>query len=1536
MRLKLTAFLILVLPLSIRLSGQSVTTNDTAQYPYWVDMMQQPRANFAAVQRAFNLYWENRKITKGSGWKPFKRWEYYWQDRLDSNGNLPAADDVWKAYFRIKDENTGNPLEQKFESDLQYKGNEGNWKPLGPGLLPQNNVTVQPNGLGRIAAIAPHPTDSNIIYAGSPAGGFWISKDNGQTWRTTTDSLPTLGVSAIAVNPSNPNIIYIGTGDRDNSDSYAYGVLKSTDGGETWFSSNNGMGNQTVGKIIIDPTTPSNLLAATSLGVYISTNAGNTWTKKSITGNFKDIVYKPGDYNTVYATEGGNFYLSTNGGSTFSKITSGLSGGQRGVIGVSANAPDYVYFLLTSGNVYKGMYLSTNSGTSFSARSTTPNIMGYEADGSGTTGQAWYDLCIAVDPNDINTVYAGGVNIFKSTDGGVNWLINAHWTGNSSVPVHADQHIMAYSPVTKNLYVGNDGGIYYTNTKGTTWTDISSGIAVAQVYRMGQATQQRKLIINGYQDNGTAYYNNGLWSTIRGGDGMDCIVDYSDPSVLISSLYYGDFDRYKNGKSEGTFAAKGKRGITESGGWVTPIVQHNTNPSAYFVGYNNIWRTTNAKDDIKSVSWTKISDNLGGSNSAEIRVIEQCANKPDVLYLARSDYKFFRSDDINATNPTYTDLTTKLPLFQAMSCIETTPANANKVYVGIGKKIFRSDNKGASWTDITANLPVLKINTIVIDTSSNLEEIYVGTDAGIYYKNQTLTNWVYFNAGLPLSVNVNELEIYYNPQNPSNAKLRAATYGRGMWESDLYKNGTEKPVAHFTSTKTEACIKSVLSFEDNTGNIPTQLKWQFSPNTVTYVNNTTDTSQDISVRFNASGNYTISLIASNANGTDTFVQTGAVYVYDTARHICVTSKNNANSFGIGVFNVKVANIDNPSEGADQNGSYEDYTCNQIIKMKPDSTYAIEIITGGSNDEFVKVFIDYNSDGDFKDVGEFVYNGPQARTTHTGSFKTPQNPTLNKLLRMRVISDFAPIGSPDCPTLDYGQSEDYNVYFDVPSAYYTLSSDTLCTGDTLLFSTSSYGKIASLQWDFGAGAIPQTATGEGPFKVYYTTDGYKKITKTINGGSPIATDSVILVGATPNVSFFAHDTLQCVVNRTINFVNNTTVATGNLSYLWSFGDNKTATSTHYFKQYSTAGIYTVVLKATGNFGCTDSAASSVKVSNSGINSSFSVDSTNKCLIGNRFKFINTTTPPPGVVVSYKWYLGDNDTANSTDTVWHSYATTGTYNVKFVVASTQGCKDSVIHVVTVYSHPKASFVAQPHAQCQYGTVKFSNNSFITTGSLSYRWDLGNGDTSIVTSPSETYNAGGSYTVKLKATSDRGCSHDTTGDILIFTLPQARFTKRYLSQGRVVFSPDINGYPGYSWNFGDSSAKQTTEVPTHQYTKKGTYTVTLQVFSPNGCLNTYSDTVAIYNTGVANIIATHSPITVQPNPFENNIEITFEYNGKTPVTVFITDVLGRKVMDVDNAAQLQNEFKGYAQTQQLAKGIYFVVVETNNTRQSVKIVK
>ncbi|MCX6305968.1 MAG: PKD domain-containing protein [Bacteroidetes bacterium] len=830
--------------------------NDTANYPYWIQMMQDPDANFFQTQRAFSTYWKDREIVRSHGWKVFKRWEYMMQSRVLPDGSRRAPDETFKAYASFA---------------KNVRSTSGSWVNLGPSQIPAPGPAGY-EGLGRVNVVGFHPTDPNKIYVGAPAGGLWQSADGGNTWVTHTDTMPTLGVSAIAVDYSNPDNILIGTGDRDAGDAPGLGVFKSANGGLSWSPSSTGMGNKTVGRMIQDPTNALIFLAATSGGVFRSTDGGTTWVITQ-SGNFKDIHFKTDDPNTVYAAAGADFYRSANNGVSFVKITAGLTGGQRGTIAVTAANPAYVYFLQSDGTSgFKGLYRSSDAGLTFTTRSTSPNIMDWSCDGSGTGGQGWYDLSLAADPLNAETIYTGGVDVWKSTNGGMTWDINSHWYGGCSVPsVHADCHFLGYSPVSGKLYAGNDGGCWVTANGGTSWTDRTVGMTIGQIYKLGQSMTIRNKVINGFQDNGSYTYTPTGWIATGGGDGMECAIDYENAAYTYHTVYYGDIYRKVNNAAETHIAGNGVNGITEGGAWVTPFCLNKADHKGMFAGYKNIWRCTNVIS--YPVLWTKISDNLAGSNGSDMSDMEQSTANPNILYAARSDNKLFRSDNCLAGSPSWADLSTYLPASGTPTDIHSHPTDENIVYITMGTGVYKSVTRGLSWTNITGNLPAIQKNAIVYYKNAP-EGLYVGTDAGVYYKDQTTTGWIPFSIGLPANARVTELEIYYDNDSVSQDVIHGSTYGRGLWGSDMYRTA---PAADFTTSHTLVPVGCAVDFTDISTGIPTFFQWSFQGGTpaVSSLKNPGD------IVYSIPGTYQVKLKVWNEFGSDSITKTNYITVSNT-------------------------------------------------------------------------------------------------------------------------------------------------------------------------------------------------------------------------------------------------------------------------------------------------------------------------------------------------------------------------------------------------------------------------------------------------------------------------------------------------------------------------------------------------------------------------------------------------------------------------------------------------------------------------------
>ncbi len=845
-------------------------------------MMTDTNANFYDIVKEFDTYWKDRPYEKGKGYKAFKRWQWFAEPRVFPSGNLKFASRGY-ALEKYQEFLNENPKLEETSNNLSSASSVANWTPLGPFGSPAGG------GAGRIQVICANPTNTNSFYVGSAAGGFWITNNGGISYTTTTDQLGSCGVSDIAINSINTNIIYISTGDRDAGDTYATGVLKSIDGGLTW--SNTGLVWQTIQqrriyRLLINPINPNTLIAATSVGIYRSLNAGQNWSLIS-SGNYVDAEYRPNDTTTVYAVTSNGLSKSINGGASFAGVSafpSGISANRLSIAVSRANA-NYLYVLVSNNsNGFGGLYRSLNSGTTFSLMSSSPNIFDWSTTGNGTGGQGWYDIAIDASPSNANEIIAGGVNSWKSTNGGANWVLNSHWYGGGGKPyVHADLHYVLYTSGT-TCFLGTDGGVSKTSNNGQNWTEINGNMNIAQMYKIGLASNNSSKLITGHQDNGSNLLNGSNWSQVYGGDGMDCFIDWNNNNTLVASTQNGGFTRSINGGANWSAIVSGLSG---NPAWVAPIVQDPISANTYYCGYQNVFKSTNQGN-----TWTIISN--FNTTLDEIKVSPL---NPNIIFATSTNAIWKTSNG----GTTWSNITpTNLIGNNQITDLTMDNLNPNNIYITLsgysaGIKVLASYNGGSTWINYSQGLPNIPTNCIVYVKNSP-QGLYIGTDVGVYYREANMSNWISYFTGLP-NIIVQDLEIYY-----STGKLRAATYARGVWETNLYSNPTSPPTAAFNTQFSPGCINTSLQFNDVSANSPNSWNWTFSGGSPS-----TSTVQSPSVTFPATGIYTVSLLSSNGFGPSA-IYTNTISIVNTPTLAAISGSVCDNQIGTIGVNSNANNI----------------------------------------------------------------------------------------------------------------------------------------------------------------------------------------------------------------------------------------------------------------------------------------------------------------------------------------------------------------------------------------------------------------------------------------------------------------------------------------------------------------------------------------------------------------------------------------------------------------------------------------------------
>ncbi len=793
----------------------------------------------------------------------FRRWEWLVTPRFSQAGVVPSRL-LWEE------------IQNKAKS-IEKQEVYGNWRSLGPSSPPTRIGTDQRIGTGRIDCIAFHPVDSNTFWVGAPSGGIWKTTDGAKTWRPLGDGLAAIGIADIAVYPGRPDTIFIATGDRDSREVYSVGLLRSFDGGEHWLSTGLSFRQDegvVVTRILIRPDKPDTMLAATSDGIYFITNLGFD-VKKVASGNFKDMEFMPGNPDVVYAATYGYgkaaVYRSLDGGKTFSSASVGLDTTkmQRIELAVTPARPEAVYLVAAAKekSALEGVYRSFNKALSWSRvlSGATKNLLGNSPTGDDDEGQGWYDLTMVVDPHNANTFYVGGINIWKTTNGGNTWKLMTwgypEYVTVNAAYVHVDQHILKFHPLTGAFYAGNDGGLYRSYNDALTFENISEGLQTLQIYRIGASMTSRKKVLMGSQDNSTIFWNDTVWNVVIGGDGMECIIDPADSNVMYASSQYGNIKRSINGG----YSFASIKPQDADGGWVTPYVLAPDNNHVLYAGYKEIYKSTS-----RGTAWEKLTDNL--SSGHHYTFIRISPLNPNVMYAA-ADKSLWRSED---GGKTWKGITAGLPGTVKITDVAIHSYDPYRIWVSLAgylreRRVYYSEDGGNTWSNYSEGLPTLPVNCLIFQEGSN-SMVYAGTDLGVYVRDRSMDSWINYSRNLP-NVIINEMQIFY-----PDSLLRAGTYGRGLWETPLYVPDSQAVYAEFTSDKINTCIGGDVTFINRYGGKKDSVAWYFLPDGKPETAKDEDT---VVVNFSSTGTKDVAMVIYRDGVSDSIYRQKYVSVNDT-------------------------------------------------------------------------------------------------------------------------------------------------------------------------------------------------------------------------------------------------------------------------------------------------------------------------------------------------------------------------------------------------------------------------------------------------------------------------------------------------------------------------------------------------------------------------------------------------------------------------------------------------------------------------------
>jgi photosystem II stability/assembly factor-like uncharacterized protein len=677
---------------------------------------------------------------------------------------------------------------------IQY---DDQWEELGPAPIGDAQTT------GRVAAIGISQQNADLYYIGAADGGVWKSTDGGTSWTALTDHLPTTAIGAVAVDPNNDQIVYAGSGEANfaNHSRYGLGIYKTTDGGNNWqVLASEVFSGRCFSSLKIAPDNTETLYAAIThagglpsydfniagarghsgaglpLGVWKSVDSGTSWvqmfngipTDLSVT----DLIINPNDSSILFAAvahifgnDRNGIYKSTDRGDSWTKLSGRLptTGFGRIALTISTANSERIYASIIracdatgGGSSTLAVYRSDDGGNSWVAKDP----------GSVHATYGWYLNVITVSPTNPDTVYLGGLNLFKTIDGGDSW---SNVTGNQ----HVDFHALIYDAGGRILS-GNDGGIYRSENDGNSWKPLNRGLGIIQFYAgISLDPNNVDIIYAGSQDNGTLKRtgnDKNSWISILGGDG-GCTGIIPDDSSIVLAEYQGAGNIYKS-RNYGAGMQTSGNGISRSdpSSFIAPFVMDQLNPGHIYYATNRMYRSVDSGS-----SWQAVSVDVTGKEGAAIRGFAVAPSDSAVIYAGTNDGRILVSSDRGSN---WQLRLTGIPgwprIMRQWAIDETDPNTAYLAVSFFGEdQVMVTRDNGLTWDSLDNNLADIPVNTICLDPSDG--SIYIGTDAGVFRSNNGGGSWQRYGSGLPnCAVNDMKLDII-------NKRLVVATQGRGMW-----------------------------------------------------------------------------------------------------------------------------------------------------------------------------------------------------------------------------------------------------------------------------------------------------------------------------------------------------------------------------------------------------------------------------------------------------------------------------------------------------------------------------------------------------------------------------------------------------------------------------------------------------------------------------------------------------------------------------------------------------------------------------------
>ena len=855
--------------------------------PDWVEKMYSENPDEGDVIRLYRAYYKTNNLVKNKHTQYYKRWV----------------------------RNISRYTNSIRTTSISKSSNQ--WECIGPWDFDQHaeSRSYAP-GAAHVYTVEQSENNSNVLYAGTATAGAWKTTDKGMNWSLITKNLELNGVYAIEIDFIDFNTIYIsGNG----------GIYKSADGGNNWNiigDANFTNLSHSIRDIKLQPTNNQILFAATDEGLFRSVDGGNTFTT-IMSGNFLEIEFHPNSVDTMYfirqSGDKTEFYRSDDGGNTLIQYTNGwpnpLGGDEqkRTEIAVSPADPNKIVALATGntngGSGLYGIYISMDKGENWTFQCCGPqegglpsntniNMMGWADDGTDDGGQYYYDLGLAVNPNNADIIHVGGVQHWISTDNGVTFTCPAKWSHpHKKEYVHADIHDINY--FGNDLWFACDGGVFYSDNAADSVTKRMFGIAGADFWGFGSGFKDGNIMLGGTYHNGTllkdgsTYINN--WICTDGGDGIRGFVNFGNPRIAYSD--YG--------------------GKILSGDRTIPIATFSVNnkPNASYI----IGESSQMEFDPRCFNWYYIgndstlwlSKNNGSSFESihhfddKVTSVEVSWSNPDVIYIATWESwwgakKIWKTDNagLNWTEITPTNINGQawIPYDITISSNDenTLWIARTSMYGGVqdaqGYEVFKSVDGGQNWINwSTPTLDNINATNIEHQRGSN-GGVYLGTRNNVYYRNNNMSDWEIYDNNLPKRTFSTQLIPYYREGKLFNGTNRSA------YKVDLYEN--TKPSAQIAANRLEInCMNDTVHFVDHSAIRLSSASWEwFFPGGTP----STSTLENPVVVYSTPGSYDVTLKIQDAFGGSIQSIPNLIKYTDTVS-IITNTQNYSEGFETAVF-----------------------------------------------------------------------------------------------------------------------------------------------------------------------------------------------------------------------------------------------------------------------------------------------------------------------------------------------------------------------------------------------------------------------------------------------------------------------------------------------------------------------------------------------------------------------------------------------------------------------------------------------------------